>query len=74
MEMLQEASQNAYARAKTIAEGSNSSLSDLASSTMGVFQIVGLNSEEDYSWGGTLNTSSKLKTASVTVRSSYKIK
>ncbi|KGO00849.1 SIMPL domain-containing protein [Porphyromonas sp. COT-290 OH3588] len=74
MEMLQEASQNAYARAKTIAEGSNSSLSDLASSTMGVFQIVGLNSEEDYSWGGTFNTSSKLKTASVTVRSSYKIK
>lgn len=41
---------------------------------MGVFQIVGLNSEEDYSWGGTFNTSSKLKTASVTVRSSYKIK
>lgn len=74
MEMLQEASQSAYERAKIIAEGSQSKLSDLASSSMGVFQIVGLNSEEDYSWGGTFNTSSKLKTASVTVRSSYKIK
>ena len=41
---------------------------------MGVFQIVGLNSDEDYSWGGSFNTSSKMKTASITVSATYSIK
>lgn len=74
MEMLREASADAYARASIIAEGGKASLGKLESSSMGVFQIVGLNSNEEYSWGGTFNTSSKLKTASVTVRTSYQLK
>jgi len=34
---------------------------------MGIFQITGQNSNEDYSYGGAFNTSSKNKTASITV-------
>lgn len=73
MEMLQEASEDAYNRASIIARGSKGSIGRMTSSSMGVFQIVGLNSEDEYSWGGTFNTSSKLKTASVTVRSSFEV-
>lgn len=73
MEMLQEASQDARARAEIIALGSGSDLGGISSSAQGVFQIVGKNTREDYSWGGTFNTSSKIKIASVTVRSAYKV-
>ncbi len=70
-EMLHEASKNAYERAKTIADGCDCGVGKLNYSTMGVFQIVGLNDNEDYSWGGTFNTSSKVKVASVTVKAKY---
>jgi hypothetical protein len=46
----------------------------MVNSTQGVFQIVGYNSSEDYSWGGAFNTSSKKKTASVTVKLVYQAK
>ena len=36
-------------------------------------QILGANSDESFSWGGTLNTSSKLKTAYVNVKQRYAI-
>lgn len=74
MDLLKEASSDAYKRASIIAEGSNSRIKNLSSSTMGVFQIIGANTDEEYSWYGSLNTESKMKIASVTVRSSYKIK
>jgi hypothetical protein len=38
---------------------------------MGIFQITGQNSDEEYSWGGTFNTSSKRKTASITVKMEF---
>jgi len=38
------------------------------------FQILGTNSDESFSWGGTLNTSSKLKTAYVNVKQRCAIK
>jgi hypothetical protein len=41
---------------------------------MGIFQITAQNSAEDYSWGGTFNTSSKRKTASITVKLEFEIK
>ena len=72
--MLAEATKDGLQRAKTIAENGDASLGNLVSSTQGVFQIVGLNSSEDYSWGGAFNTSSKKKTASVTVKLMYKAK
>lgn len=74
MEMLNKASANAYERAQTIAKGSEASIGSMVSSSMGVFQIVGLNSSEQYSWGGTFNTDSKEKVASITVRATYEVK
>jgi hypothetical protein len=40
---------------------------------MGIFQIIGQNSNEDYSWGGTFNTSSKEKTATITMKLEFGI-
>lgn len=40
---------------------------------MGVFQITGKNSNEDYSYGGVFNTSSKEKTASITLKVDYQV-
>ena len=74
VEMLRNASEDAFNRASVIAEGSGSSVGKMLSSSMGVFQIVGLNSNEDYSWGGSFNTSSKMKTASITVKASFALK
>lgn len=74
MEMLKEASANAYERAKTLAQGSEAGVGELLESSQGVFQIVGLNTSDDYSWGGTFNTSSKQKVASITVRATYRVK
>ena len=71
MQLLHDAGVDAYKRAETIAEGSNASVGSLQSSTMGVFQIVGLNSSDDYSWGGTFNISDKEKKASITIRAIY---
>lgn len=73
IEMLAEATKDGLQRAKTIAENSDATLGDLANSTMGVFQIVAKNSTEDYSWGGSFNTSSKKKTASVTVKLMFRV-
>ncbi len=72
--MLAEATEDGRLRASTIAENGGARLGKLKTSTMGVFQIVALNSAEEYSWGGSFNTSSKHKTASVTVRLQYNIK
>jgi hypothetical protein len=71
IEMIAEATQDANVRAQKIAENAGGSLGSLKSADMGVFQIVGQNSSEDYSWGGSFNTSSKNKTASITVNLQY---
>jgi hypothetical protein len=72
--MLAEASKDGLARAATIAENGNAKLGKLLNSSMGVFQIVAQNSSEDYSWGGSFNTSSKKKTATITVKLQYQVK
>lgn len=74
IEMISKATEDARIRAEKIAENAGSNLGDLASANMGVFQITGQNSGEDYSWGGAYNTSSKNKTASITMRLEYKVK
>jgi len=71
--MLAEASKDALLRAQTMAQNGDAKLGRMVGSTMGVFQIVAQNSSEDYSWGGSFNTSSKNKTASVTVKVQYKV-
>ncbi|WP_209330918.1 SIMPL domain-containing protein [Lunatimonas salinarum] len=71
IEMISRATEDARLRAETIAENSGSKLGRLISANMGIFQITGQNSTEDYSWGGTFNTTSKAKTTSITMRLSY---
>ena len=56
-----------------IAEFSGGKLGKLESAKMGIFQITGQNSKENYSWGGTFNTSSRNKTASITMKLTYKV-
>ncbi len=69
--MISKATEDARIRAEKIAEFSNGSLGDLRSAKMGVFQITGQNANESYSWGGTFNTSSRDKTASITMKLVY---
>ena len=49
-------------------------LGSLLSADIGVFQILGKNSDDKFTWGGTLNLFSKDKTAYVTVKQKYSIK
>ncbi len=74
IEMISKATEDARIRAEKIAAYSNGELGALQSAKMGVFQITGQNSTENYSWGGTFNTSSRDKTASITMKLVYKVK
>ncbi|WP_142783853.1 SIMPL domain-containing protein [Changchengzhania lutea] len=73
IEMIARATENANLRAKRIAENSGANLDDLITANMGIFQITGQNSNEDYSWGGAYNTTSKEKTASITMKLTYQV-
>lgn len=72
IEMISKATEDARIRAEKIAKFSGGELGELDAAQMGVFQIVGQNSNENYSWGGTFNTSSREKTASITIKLIYK--
>lgn len=74
IEMIAEATKDANNRARKIADNSGSEVGKLKKAEMGVFQIVAQNSSEEYSWGGSFNTTSKRKTASITVKLDYEIK
>ncbi len=71
IEMIAEATKDANIRAKKIAENAGTSVGKLKNADMGVFQIVAKNSSEEYSWGGSFNTTSKQKTATITVKLQY---
>lgn len=71
IDLLAKASQDARQRAESIAKNSEVGIGKLKKATMGVFQITGKNNDEEYSYGGSFNTSSKQKTASITLRVEY---
>ncbi len=73
LDLLAKAAADARQRAETIASNSGGKLGDVRNSNMGVFQITGQDSNEDFSYGGAFNTSSRLKKASITVRTEYGI-
>lgn len=73
LDLLKKAAVDARQRAEIIATNSGGALGSIRKSNMGVFQITGQNSNEDYSYGGAFNTSSKNKTATITVRAEYAI-
>jgi hypothetical protein len=74
IDLLAQATADGKLRAETIANNSGSKLGQLKKASMGIFQITGKNSNEDYSWGGVFNTSSKNKTASITIRMEFQIR
>ena len=75
IEMLAEATSDARNRAETIAKSAGSRLGGLQTANMGVFQITAPNSsDEDYSWGGTFNTTSRKKRASINMRLTYYVR
>ena len=71
MDLLSKASADAKLRAEAIANSVDSDLGKMKKAVMGVFQITGKNSTEEYSYGGSYNTSEKNKTASITIRMEY---
>jgi uncharacterized protein len=72
-QMIAEGTKDAQDRAKKIAENADADLGSLKKAVMGVFQITGQNSSEEYSWGGSFNTASKNKTAAITIKLDYMI-
>lgn len=74
IDLLANASADAKQRAQSIATNSGAALGNLRKANMGVFQITGKNANEDYSYGGVFNTSSKEKTATITLRVDYQVK
>lgn len=73
-EMIADATQDAKIRAEKIAENAGGKLGKLRKATTGVIQITAPNSNEEYSYGGTFNTQSKEKEASITIRLVYEVK
>jgi hypothetical protein len=71
LELLKNATEDALKRAQTITQNAQSNIKELKGAEMGVFQITGQNSNEDFSWGGSFNTKAKRKTASVTVKLTF---
>ncbi|WP_312208109.1 SIMPL domain-containing protein [Empedobacter sp.] len=71
LELIAKASENAKQRAENIATKSGTSLGKLKQADLGIFQITGKNDNEEYSAGGSFNTTSRQKTAQITVRASY---
>jgi len=73
IEMIAQATKDANIRARKIAENADSHVGRLKNADMGVFQITAQNSSEEYSWGGSFNTKSKRKTATITVKLNYEV-
>ena len=73
LELLSEATKDGYGRATKIAGNAEGSVGSLKNASMGVIQITGQNSNEDYSWDGAFNTKAKNKTAMVTVKLEFEI-
>jgi len=67
LSLIEKASADARVRA-------GAKLGGVASARMGVFQITGANTNEEFSAGGSFNTSSRQKKARITMRVEYRIK
>jgi len=73
IDLIEKASENGRLRAEQIASNGGAEIAGLKDARLGVFQILGKNSAEDYSWGGTFNTSSRMKEANITVKMDYEV-
>ncbi|XME03844.1 SIMPL domain-containing protein [Lachnospiraceae bacterium C1.1] len=74
-ELIDEASKNSKQRIDIIAKNAGANIGKLANSSLGVFQITAANSgTSDYTYDGYFDTSSRYKTATITVRLEYSLK
>ena len=74
MGLIETASADARMRAEKIAVNAGTKIGRVASARMGVFQITGANTNEEFSAGGSFNTSSRNKKARITMRIEYRVK
>jgi hypothetical protein len=74
IQLIESATRNARERAEIIARNAGQKLGALKFATMGVFQIIAQNSNEDYSWDGAYNTDAKMKTATITMKLQFGIR
>ncbi len=75
LNLIRDATENAKERIDIMSEVSGARLGKLKNSSLGVFQITKRNSGTgEYSYDGSFNTSSREKTATVTVRLEYDLK
>lgn len=75
LELIQKATDNARQRIEIMAQSSGCELGELLTANLGVFQITATNSgTNDYTYDGAFDTSSRYKTATITVRLNYAVK
>lgn len=72
--LIEKASADARVRVEKIATNAGAKVGKVSSARMGVFQITGANSNEEFSAGGNFNTSSRNKKARITMRVEYRVK
>lgn len=73
LQLINEATVNAKERIDIIAAGTGGRTGKLLNANLGVFQITAQNTNSDYSYGGSFDTSSRQKTASITVKLNYSV-
>lgn len=75
LDLIDKASENARDRIEIIAKNADADLGKLKNSSLGVFQITAKNSGTgSYSYDGAFDSSSRYKTATITVRLEYDLK
>ena len=75
LDLIDKASINAKDRIDIVAKNSGAKLGKLKNSSLGVFQITAKNSgTSSYSYDGAFDTSSRYKTATITVKLEYDLK
>lgn len=72
--LIEKATQDAKERAEKIIKTGDGNRGKLKTASMGVFQITGVGSNEEDSYGGNFDIYSKQKTARITVRLTYNLK
>lgn len=72
-DLIEKATKDASERVEKIVSTANGDLGKLKKASMGVFQITGQGSNEEFSYGGNFDTYSKNKTARITVRLEYEL-
>lgn len=75
LDLIEKATANAKERIDIMSKSSGAQTEKLQSASLGVFQITAKNSgSEAYSYDGYLDTSSRVKTAMITVRLNYSVR